>query len=148
MIQTEAGGVPGVEAKTAVGWTLLNRMHCNHVTTVHQAWRGFNHDKPPLPDTLALAKRLLSGNVPDPTDGATHFYTPQIMPKEEATIPQGFDIGDGLESVAGVKDRHNRPVQNYRPSFADDPRFKDIYIKGVDDFNFKFYKAAGTVTTR
>ncbi len=104
VIQTEAGGVPNDEAKIAVGFAVLNRMRRNHVASVHQVWGGFAHGKTPSSIIYDLARRLLSGDLTDPTDGATHFYTPGAMPKEGGEIPLGSNTVGGLETVPGVTD--------------------------------------------
>ncbi|MDG6094280.1 cell wall hydrolase [Acetobacter sp. AN02] len=88
-------------APFAVGWTLKNRMRRNGISSVRQAWRGYAHSGRLDNRTLAIAHSILEGTTPDPTDGATHFYTPQIMPKEGEST-SGADVGGGLELVPGV----------------------------------------------
>ena len=153
LIQTESGGVRA--AKATVGWTLINRVRRNHVTAVHQAWHGSQHSTPPKPDTLDLARRLLSGDVPDPTSGATHFYTPKIMPREgdEKSGSPGYlrlihsDTRGGLEQVKGL-DVAGTPIRSYRPGYAASPLFEKVTVPGVKEEEFEFYKALGTGRTR
>lgn len=137
---TEAGGV-GETAQIAVGWTVRNRMARNGATHVDQAWRGYQHRKAPTAAALVIAAGILHGKIPDPTDGATHFYTPEIMPKigEDTT---GIDVAGGLESVPGVQNHTGNPVQNYRPGFA--AHFMPRPVTGIPEAKFKFYRQPGT----
>ena len=95
-----------------------------------------------------LARRLLSGDLTDPTDGATHFYTPGAMPKEGGEIPPGSNTAGGLKTVPGVTDEDGNPVRDYKPKYAKDKQFKQVIVKGVKDFLFKFYKEAGNTKVR
>ncbi|MHB8272180.1 hypothetical protein [Bradyrhizobium sp.] len=136
---TEALGV-GEPAMTAVGWTLRNRMLRKGTTHVDHAWRGYQHGKAATSIAIKIATGILNGTIPDPTDGAIHFYTPKIMPKEgDAT--DGYDVSGGLESVDGVK-RENKPIKNYRPGFAS--VYERKYVRDVPEVDFKFYKSLGT----
>jgi hypothetical protein len=62
---------------TAVGWTILNRMSRNNVNEVARLAPKYARPKPPLPKMIELSRRLLSGEIPDNTGGATHFYSPK-----------------------------------------------------------------------
>ena len=149
LMQSEAGGV-SAEAMIAVGSVLLNRMRRNHVKAVDQAWHGFSHKASPHSSTIALAESLLSGETTDPTQGATHFYTPQQMPKEGDEKPgsRGYnafmvsDTSGGLEDVPGVHlEEGEKPhVRNYRPGFVTYP---EIEVDGISAQTFKFFKAPG-----
>jgi spore germination cell wall hydrolase CwlJ-like protein len=141
VIATEAGG-EGTAAMTAVGWTLRNRMIRNRTDHVDHAWRGYQHGKAPSAEAMRIAEGIIDGTIPDPTNGATHFYTPDIMRKEHQPPRKGEDDSGGLEQVDGVTDGHGKPVKNYRPGFAD-PGAKDFEqhsVAGVPEHRFKFYK--------
>ncbi len=85
-IMNEADGKMSIEQE-AVGWTVLNRLS--------QPWRfGYSirevvldgyepywtePHKEPNDAMVELAEDLLEGNIPDPTDGATHFFSPISM---------------------------------------------------------------------
>jgi Cell Wall Hydrolase len=93
LITTEAGG-EGEAAMTAVGATVLNRMSRNKAKVVRDAWGGYQHGKRASDAALGLARGLLNHSIPDPTGGATHFYSPGSMPKE------GEDTRDSTSGVA------------------------------------------------
>ncbi len=80
----------------------------------------------------------MDGTSPDPTGGATHFYSPQSMPKEGEPVPKGADIKGGLESVPGVVgDDLQTPVRNYRPGWTS--RFQPSKPAGIPPAIAKFY---------
>ena len=139
VITTEAGG-ENQAAQTAVGWALRNRMLRNGTDNVERVWSpAFQHRKHATALATQLATGILNGQIADPTSGATHFYTPRIMPKKgEATA--GIDVAGGLESTPGVVDDDGKPVQNYRPSFATWPQ---CTVVGVPEIAFKFYRQQG-----
>lgn len=146
VIVTEAGG-ENQTAQTAVGWTLRNRMVRNGTNDVERVWRpAYQHRKNPTASALVLAKGILDGTVADPTSGATHFYTPQAMPKK-GDPTAGIDVAGGLETVPGVTDadgnatdKSGKPIQNYAPSCA---RFPYKPVPGVAESVFKFYQQPG-----
>ena len=86
------------------------------------------------------ARGVLSGTVPDPTGGSTHFYTPQAMPKSGEST-KNRDVGGGLETVASVVDDDGKPVQNYQPGWV--PGMTQQVVPGVDESVFKFYRQGG-----
>lgn len=139
-IWTEARG-EGTAAMTAVGWTLKNRMTRDNVSHVNQAWGGYQHGVPAPAQAMQIARGILDGSTPDPTNGATHFYTPRIMPKKGDTTT-GIDVGGGLESVPGVVDKTGKAVQNYRPGWT--LTFNQETVLGVPEAAFKFYQQPGT----
>ena len=139
VITTEAGG-ENQAAQTAVGWALRNRMIRNGTDNVERVWSpAFQHRKHPTALATQLATGILKGNITDPTCGATHFYTPNIMPKKgESTA--NIDVAGGLETTPGVVDESGKPIQNYRPSFATWPQ---CIVAGVPEASFKFYRQRG-----
>lgn len=139
VIQTEAEG-EGAEAKVAVGHVLLNRMQRNGKAKVHDVWNGFAHHKQPDRETLTIARSILDGESKDTTGGATHFYTPNLLPREKQRTG-GADVQDGLEQVLGVQDKAGLPVKTYRPGYAavNEPR----EVQGVPSAVFKFSRAPG-----
>jgi hypothetical protein len=139
-IWTEARG-EGVTAMIAVGWTLKNRMTRDEVSHVNQAWGGYQHGVPAPTTALAVARGILNGTTPDPTNGATHFYTPRIMPKK-GDPTTGIDVGGGLETVPGVVDKTGKVVQNYRPGWT--LTFDQEKVMGVPEAAFKFYRQPGS----
>ena len=139
---TEAGGAPGEKAQIAVGWCLKNRMVRNGTDNVERVWSpAFQHRKAATAMALQDAAGILAGTIPDPTAGATHFYTPSIMPKEGEST-QGVDVGGGLESVPGVTDSTGKPAKNYAPSFA--LTFTPKPVEGIPERTFKFYQQPGS----
>ena len=140
VIHSEASGENDV-AKAAVGWTLRNRMLRNGSKIVSASWHGYAHNSAPDFNSFRIAKGILNGSIADPTDGATHFYTPEIMPaKGDSTV--GKSVGGGLELVPGVL-RNRKNVETYRPSWANDPNFSPRPVGGIDERTFKFYKQDG-----
>ena len=134
ILQSEAS-VGNASEQTAVGWTALNRMMRNRTERVSDIAGAYSTRQPPTAVTLELAKSVLKGNISDPTDGATHFYSPRRMPKEgQATA--GFDVGGGLELVPPLKEK------NYRPSWA--ASFLPVIVSGTRPHVYKFHKATGT----
>ena len=143
VMTSEAGGKPGEAAQIAVGWCLRNRMMRNGADRVRQVWSpAFTHRAALTSMALRDAAGILDGTIPDPTDGATHFYTPQAMPKEGGSVA-GRDVGGGLESVVGVVvKRGGPPVRNYRPAWS--LRFVRKPTPEVPEQFFKFYRQPGT----
>lgn len=139
VITTEAGG-EGEAAMVAVGWTLRTRMLRDVVPSIHAAWGGYQHGHPATSTATRIATGIMAGTIPDPTNGATHFYTPRIMPKKGDTT-SGIDVSGGLENVPGVKNG-GRPVQNYRPGWT--LTFEQKIVSTVPEAAFKFYKQPGT----
>lgn len=93
------------EERAAVGWTVLNRLDIGtfggtikEVTTAPGQY-ALNQDL--TPEIRELAKNLLEGQISDPTEGATHFFSPISMPKEDEPT-MGFDIAGGLHKVPGI----------------------------------------------
>ncbi len=85
---------------TAVGWTVRNRMARNKTAVVRDAWRGYQHGKPATDVARQIARDILGGAIADPTQGATHFYSPGILPKKGQET-KGLDVGGGLEFGQG-----------------------------------------------
>ncbi len=141
VMATKAGGAPGEAAQIAVGWCLKNRMSRNGVDDVEKVWRpAFQHRAPATIMTLRDAAGILNGSISDPTDGATHFYTPAIMPKK-GDKTDGVDVGGGLESTPGVT-RDGKPIENYAPAFA--LTFTPKIVPNILEKTFKFYRQPGT----
>lgn len=143
VIYNEASG-NGSLAMTAVGWTLRNRMLRNDVGRVDAAWAGYNHGAPQIDNVLdrgayatsqQVATGILDGKIADPTGGATHYYSPQLM----ADLGKKGDVSGGLESVSGVIDRKTRkPTMNYCPGYS--RVFPQMKVPGIADKDFKFYR--------
>jgi len=93
------------EARVAVGWTVLNRLEAGTfgktIKGVITAPGQYAYEQESTSEIAELAQKLLEGKIPDPTGGATHFFSPINMPKEgESTT--GFDTGGGLHEVPGI----------------------------------------------
>jgi len=125
----------------AVGWTLKNRMTRDQVSHINQAWGGYQHGVLGPAGALTIARGLLSGATPGPTNGATHFHTPRIMPKR-GDPTAGVDVSGGLETVPGVVDKKGNAVQNYRPGWT--LTFDQETVTGVPEAAFKFYRQPGS----
>lgn len=135
IITSEAGRyVANDTERTAVAYSVLNRMDRNGTTDVTDEWDAYAHSKEPSSESLALARDVLTCSVADESRGATHFYSPQSMPKEGEDT-SGYDTGGGLEWTPGLDDR------NYRPSWSVD--FPRCYVPDAVQKRFKFYRAPG-----
>jgi hypothetical protein len=146
VIWAEARGRPLAE-RIAVGFALRNRMLRNHPATVRETWGGFAHRSPEVQDAAEferLARDILLGQVPDSTSGATHLYSPHLMPR--VGQPTGHsDVRGGLETTPGHFDAATgQPIQTYRPSWALDPLFEPVPVPGVDPWQFRFYRQQGS----
>ncbi|MFH0919633.1 MAG: LysM peptidoglycan-binding domain-containing protein [Fibrobacterota bacterium] len=120
IIMSEAG-VGTLAERIAVGWVALNRGLYNGGMALNQE---------PTENVSHLALQILTGEVPDNTGGATHFYSPRSMPKEgEDTGP--FDTKGGLEKIGD----HPR---NYRPGWS--LILRQVQVPGTREWYFKFYK--------
>ena len=86
-IMNEAGGSDiQIEERIAVGWTVLNRLDTRYkgLTTikaiVEDGYKPYwSSDREPTQEIIVLAKDLLERRIPDPTGGATHFFSPRSM---------------------------------------------------------------------
>lgn len=113
-----------------VGWTVLNRMTGKATSSVRKVEAAYSRKQKPTAAMLALAKQLLSSTVADPTDGATHFYSPISMPKKGEPT-KGFDVKGGLELVPPLD------VENFRPGWA--VTMTERIVPGVRPVMYRFY---------
>lgn len=81
VIASEASGRPLVE-QTMVGQVLMNRLRrAPPDWTVQQVWSGLAPNQLSTDAQRALARNIIDGKEPDISKGATHFYSPDQMPK-------------------------------------------------------------------
>ena len=130
VIMSEASIGNQVE-RTAVGFTVVNRMLRNKVTSVSDVWGTYAHRQTPIPEITSLSSQILSGKIPDPTSGATHFYSPLSMPRE-GDPTSGYDVGGGLERVPPLS------YKTYRPSWS--LTYTLITVAGTRPAYYKFYR--------
>jgi hypothetical protein len=133
LIMSEAS-VGNEAERTAVGFTVINRMRRNRRDSVCEVWRAYAHGQQPTAAIVELAGRILKDSSADPTDGCTHYYSPLSMPKEGDDV-QGYDVAGGLEQTPGL------PRRNYRPGWA--LRFTYEPVPGVRPSYFKFFRVPG-----
>jgi hypothetical protein len=65
--------------RISVGWTVLNRLDSGRFENSIKAIvtsGAYAHNQEPTKEIEDLAKKLLERKTPDPTDGATHFFSP------------------------------------------------------------------------
>lgn len=115
MIASEAGSVWDIdhwvrcsdEERYAVGWTVLNRLESGeHGQTIEEVVTEpgqYAYNQEPTLEIKELSRKLIEGQIPDPTAGATHFFSPISMPKEGEPT-EGFDVGGGLHEVPGINE--------------------------------------------
>jgi len=126
VIASEAGSVYDAEKdswvectnteRAAVGWTVLNRLRMGFggATTIKEVVTApgqYAYGQTPTPEIKRLAIELLQKRIPDPTGGATHFFSPINMPwqGDEGKFIERlgkhfdeFDTGGGLHEVPGI----------------------------------------------
>jgi len=126
VIASEAGSVYDTEKgswikctdteRVAVGWTVLNRLKMGFggATTIKEVVTApgqYAYGQKPAPEIRELAIKLLQDRIPDPTGGATHFFSPISMPwqGDEGKFIERlgkhfdeFDTGGGLHEVPGI----------------------------------------------
>lgn len=118
------------QERIAVGFTVINRMENRGVDQVSDVWDAYAHGKAPSDASKELARKLLKGDIDDPTGGAVFFYSPRSMPADGDST-DGYDVDGGLEWVPGLDERH------YRPGWGEDN--KQVFIEGVRPRFFKFF---------
>jgi hypothetical protein len=67
------------EERISVGWTVLNRLYSGRFQNSIKAIvtsGAYAYNQEPTKEIENLAKKLLEGEIPDPTNGATHFFSP------------------------------------------------------------------------
>lgn len=121
--------------RKAVGWTVLNRLKRNQTKNVSDVAGAFATNQNPTQAMRDLARDLLRGNIADLTSGATHFYSPQSMPREGGSTG-GFDVGGGFELVPPLTRRTGKPGWAVT--------FPLSNISGVRPHMYKFHIATGT----
>ena len=104
------------EERAAVGWTVLNRLERDTfggtVQEVVTAAGQYAYGQEPTLEIRELAKKLLKGQIEDPTEGATHFFSPISMPWQgdetkpikrlRNTLFENYDTDAGLHKIAGI----------------------------------------------
>lgn len=152
ILENEAGSYKDQPIIEKVGQTVLNRMRRNETADVMDLRRAYaGGQRAAAPATRNLATMLLNGQLPDTTDGATHFYQPYAMDKP-VLVPKSKDgryLTDtppsGYEYVPEVtmKDRHRDDVPSFsrRPNWADGMR--QVPMSGTPDSLAKFFVAPG-----
>jgi hypothetical protein len=153
VLQNEAGSTKDHPIMEAVGHTVLNRMQRNETNLVIDVSSQYSYGRNPTePDTRTLATRLLNGQLPDNTGGATSFYQPYAMahpnpvPRDEnkklliESPPKGYEYVPGVT----VKDANNKdvPAFSVRPTWADGMR--QVRVLGIPDRLAKFFVAPGS----
>lgn len=124
--------------RQAVGSTFINRMNklgTDDATDVPIKGQYAISGKADS-DSLAMARELLSGQLPDNTGGAVNFYSPRSMPFENQD-PKGHDVGGGLEYVPYPT--RNTTLKNYMPSWVNGSDLTQRVIPGVRDWYLKVY---------
>ena len=130
------------QERTAVGWTALNRLEADTfggtLEEVITAPGQYAYEQNPTAEIEELAKKLMEGQIPDPTGGATHFFSPISMPKEGEST-RGFDVGGGLRNVPGIAEKV------YFPSWAETYTWTGD-LNNVRRAYFMFYRNGAPVT--
>lgn len=131
---TSEASIGNTTERRAVGYSVLNRMDRNGTTDVTSEWDAYAHSQDPTSEIHDLAGRILRCQEPDPSCGATHFYSPRSMPKE-GDDTSGYDTGGGLEWTPGLDER------NYAPSWSE--TMARSYVVGSRQAYYKFYRQWG-----
>jgi len=130
-IMMSEASVGNKQEQTAVAYTVLNRMMQQGNSKVSDVQSAYSTEQEPSKEMMDLAGQLLSGEIPDPTGGATHFYSPVSMPKEGQSTKK-FDVKGGLELVPPLK------VRNYRPGFA--KTMEEVPVEDARPHLYKFFR--------
>ncbi|WP_135825521.1 SH3 domain-containing protein [Halorussus ruber] len=133
VVMSEAS-VGNTTERRAVGYTVLNRMERNGTTEVSDEWDAYAHNQDPTDEIYDLAGAILTCSEPDPSCGATHFYSPRSMPKE-GDDTTGCACGGGLEWTPGLDER------NYCPSWSE--TMCRSYVVDARQAYYKFYRSWG-----
>lgn len=131
VIMSEASVGNAVE-RLSVASTVVNRMTKSGSSSVRAVWRAYSHAQQPVSAITALARDVLGGQLVDPTNGCTHYYSPRSMPVEGRPV-SGFDVTGGLELVPPLTAR------TYVPGWARTMAL--VTVSGVRPDYFKFYKS-------
>ena len=153
VLENEAGSDTDRKIMEAVGHTVLNRMKRNETNLVTDVSGRYTHGKSPAsPEARNLATKLLNGELPDNTGGATHFYQPYAMahpnpvPQDDKGQYQTGSPPKGYEYVPGVTVKNAKgadvPAFSVRPDWADGMR--QVQVKGISDKLAKFFIAPGS----
>ncbi len=138
-IITSEASVGNDAERSSVGFTVLHRMRRNATARVKDVWSGYARNQSPRPWAIRLATTILRNELADTTNGATHFYSPQYMPKEGETTGRA-DVGGGLEQSGHLKKK------NFRPGYA--KTFPRVSLPDVNEERFKFWRAPGNGAVR
>jgi hypothetical protein len=143
VLMSEASIGTDAERK-AVGLTVINRMEAAHTKRVSKIVKvgGFYHyaiDQDPTlyPEYARLAEQLLTGQIEDFTNGATHFFSPYSMPKEgESTA--GFDCEGGYS-------RYRNPFSNIAemvctPGWSTALEYVYLSDRNIRPYYYEFYR--------
>ena len=82
-----ASAVPGrvsMAECNAVAHTVMHRMERNQTSKVSDVIGDYSLNRAPTPTVTRWVAKVLNGETPDNTSGATHCYSPQLMPEEPA----------------------------------------------------------------
>jgi hypothetical protein len=79
-IMSEAGNCSEYE-QIAVGWTVINRLNTGRFgdSTEYIVKKWYRYNQEPTENIESIAKDILENEKPDPTDGATQFFSPRLM---------------------------------------------------------------------
>jgi hypothetical protein len=148
-IVNEAGGVDVSEQeRKAVGWTVLNRLDSGRygksiqevVEKGYAPYWGEPH-KEPSDSEIKLAEDLLDRKIQDPTDGATHFFSPRSQTvgygpypvpgtPETALYPWWVEPRDGWEIITQTT-THYVTIKN---------ELEWKQLEGIRNWYFMFYR--------
>ena len=148
-IVNEAGGVDiSEQERIAVGWTVLNRLYCGRFGESVQevVVKGYapywtEPHKEPTDSETKLAEDLLAQKIQDPTDGATHFFSPrsQIIgygpypvpgTSEKALYPWWAEPRDGWQIIT--------ETITYYVTIKNELEWRQL--EGIRNWYFMFYR--------
>lgn len=139
------GHLPGA---TAVGSIVVNRLLKTKFHKVSQL-QSFEREPGPSANILELACKLLTGQVPDSTNGSENYFSPRSMPDASnagcckgqsgaCSIPKSkgkLDCDRGLQPVPGS----DPPQERFFPSFAT-PGKRQAQPAGTDPMLIQVYQ--------
>jgi len=131
------------DEQVAVGWTVINRLDSGRFgdSVEYIVKRWYAYDQEPTENIESIAKDILEREKPDPTDGATHFFSPRSMTSgygpypvpgttQNALYPSWAEPRDGWEVITETT-THYVTVNN---------ELEWKQLEGIRNWYFMFYR--------
>lgn len=148
ILQSEIFAVGNEIERAVVAWCVHNRMRRNGISLVDLLFdKGipFNRSQRATRECKDwIWYEFYSGMTPDLTNGATHYYSPQKMPKPGDEKKKGFK---GKDTRGGIVETPS-VGEHYSPEWTKTKAFSEIKIEGVRPALLRVYKKRGSGEVR